>query len=222
MKALLPIILTSAIVFSAQARVIFEDDFESYSIGQSINGKGGWIADDSYKVVKTADGNGVFSGRNVADAAITHAIETQERTFYIGVDVDFSLSASNFYWIAAADGSGPDNTVGAIFNSRDGKYLIASRIRKNGKSTKTGHLAPYSNPARLVIEISSYGDKYSSTIWMSPRSSSDSPIQTVTSTLSTTELNTFFARRGSVSHSAMTMDNLIIATTFDEALNATK
>ncbi|WP_309400135.1 hypothetical protein [Cerasicoccus maritimus] len=220
MKALLPIILTSAVALSAQARIIFEDNFESYSVGQSIDGKGGWVADESYKIVKTADGKGVFSGRTVADAAITHAIETQERTFYIGVDVDFSLSASNFYWIAAANGKGPDNTAGAIFNARDGKPLIAARIRKDSKKTKTGRPAPYDVPARLVIEISSYGEKYSSTIWINPTSTSDTPIQTVTSALGVSELNTFFARRGSVSHSAMTMDNLIIATNFDEALNA--
>ncbi|WP_269522150.1 hypothetical protein [Coraliomargarita parva] len=207
----------SAATAGLNAKVVFSDNFEAYQLGSSINGQMGWAADGSYKIVKSGSGQAVFSGRKVAEAAISHGFAAQEGTFYIGVDVNYSKSASNFFWIAATDAAGDDHTVGAVFGVKQEQDLVTLRVRETGSSTKNSRTSAYTNPSRMVMEITALAGRYTCKVWFDPSSSSDKPLQTVSGQMSADLLDTFYARRASVSHSAMTMDNLIIATTFEEA-----
>mgnify|MGYP000156157101 CR=1 FL=1 len=217
---LLALAALSFATLGLNAKIVFKDDFEAYQLGSSIDGQMGWEADGTYKIVQSKDGQAVFSGRTVPDAALSHGFAAQEGTFYIGVDVDFSSSASNFFWIAATDAASDDHTVGAIFNVKQEQTLVSARVRDTASSSKTSQPAAYTNPARMVMEISASSGRYTCKLWLNPATSSDAPLRTVSGQMSADVLNTFYARRASVSHSAMTIDNLIIATTFEEALGS--
>jgi len=216
-KGFIALLALFSATLGARAEVLFEDDFEAYQLGSSIDGQMGWKADSSYKIVKSGSGQGVFSGRTVAAAAIAQGFSAPAGTFYIGVDVDYSMSASNFFWIAATDSMNDDHTVGAIFNVKQDQTLVSVRVRETASNTQTSTPSAYANPARMVMEISAASGRYTCKLWLNPATSSDAPIRTVSSQMSADVLDTFYARRASVSHSAMTLDNLIIATTFEEA-----
>ncbi|WP_309380783.1 hypothetical protein [Cerasicoccus frondis] len=220
--ALLFIVALVAVLTTARAEVLFKDDFESYRVGKAIEGQRGWTGSDSYTIVSVADGQALHSGRDVPDAAISHAFEGGHKTVYIGLDVDFSVSSANFFWVAATNGFDDDNAIGAVFGAIDYQPAVALRVRESAEQTKTSSKSLYRNPARMVMEVTKSGHDFICKTWFDPQSDRDAPSEYIYGKIQANELNLFYGRRSSVGHSAMIMDNLVVATTFDEAAKPTR
>ncbi|WP_309380781.1 PEP-CTERM sorting domain-containing protein [Cerasicoccus frondis] len=215
-KNILILSAATALLSTANATIIFQDDFESYTQGTSINGQGGWTA-DSYTIVSYDGGNGVQSPNNVLDASISHAFTEQTGTVYIGVDVDFRPGATNFFWILASDDADYFNSGGATF-SNSSEPTVRARNFDDDSSYNASYTA-YGDPTRIVITISASGANGSNydttTIWSE---ATGTIISTITGDTGISALDTFFAKRGTDTNgNSMIMDNLVVATTFNEA-----
>ena len=220
--------ICAASVYSvtAHAAVLFQEDFEAYALDSQLNGQGGWTADttnaNTYKIVTSTytGSKAVDSGNNVSEAAMSHAFDTTAaagETIYLGLDFDYSAGATNFYWVMASDDADYFNSAGATFSNSG-----TPTARARNYSSSGGFNAPYTNygdPARIVIEISAsggLGSSYDTTrVWSSD---SESYISTIVGDTGVNALDTFFARRGSDTNgNRVFIDNIVVATTFDEA-----
>ena len=222
------LIAVSLAAVPVHASILFEEDFESYALGSHLNGQGGWTAnaDNSITyviVTSTYTGtNAVSSGNNIADAAMSHAFDTTAadgQTVYVGLDFDYDAGATNFYWVLASDDADYWNSGGATFSNSGSPTTRARNYNSSGGFNAS--YTPYGDPARIVIEISAsggLGTNYDITKVWSSDNDYGSYISSITGDIAIDALDTFFARRGSDTNgNRVFIDNIVVATTFDEA-----
>ncbi|WP_309400132.1 PEP-CTERM sorting domain-containing protein [Cerasicoccus maritimus] len=220
-QTILPIAALTVLATSAQATVLFYDDFESYELGSEINGQGGWTANASYTIT-TFSYNGtqaVHSGNNVADAAIsnTFAAQSDGTTIYMGADVDFRPGAANTYFFNLSDSASRDNSAGANYLSSG----VRARNFDGSGGSSVGSINTYGDPTRVVVEVSAsggLGTNYDTVKIYSLLDGYTSVISTVVYDTGISSLDTIFGARGSDTNgNSFVFDNLVIATTFAEA-----
>lgn len=221
-QSILPIAALTVLATSAQATVLFYDNFESYTLGSEINGQGGWTANASYTIT-TFSYNGtqaVHSGNNVADAAISHAFAAQSdgTTIYLGADVDFRPGSANTFFFNLSDSASRDNSAGGNFLSSG----VRARNFDGSGGSSVGSTSAYGDPTRVVIEVSApggLGTNYDTVnIYSFAVDNFGTVISTVTFDTGISSLDTLFGARGSDTNgNSFVFDNLVIATTFGEA-----
>jgi len=227
-KHILILSAASVLLSSANATVLFTEDFEDYALGSQINGQGGWTADSSY-TIETSSFTGtkaVESDNATANATLFNSFTAQAAgtTLYFGVDVDYRVGSANTYFMNLSDDGDLANSAGANFGASGGVPTVGARNFFQAASSNDDGNPParveYGDPARIVITLSSSGANGvgvydTTTIWSS---STNSIISSYTHTTGVDVLDTFIGSRGGdTSGNSFVMDNIVIATTFSEA-----
>jgi hypothetical protein len=216
MKKLILAAVMGVALNAAQATIYYNETF-SYPDGNLTNSSGNlWITHSGTTQVGVTDGKAILSGANSADVhRDTGVAMGAGDVWYAGFDLTVSQVSGSIYFAHFLMGASTfGGKVMATTPSSGGDYRLGvSGISGTSVTNMWATDSDYGTTYRVVVSYN-YDTGYSQ-LWIDPTQQSDTSL--LSQGFATDEM-TSFALRQATPANASTIDNLIVATTFNEAL----
>ena len=217
-KLTLPLLLISSLFTSANAAVIFQDDFSSYPEGSPLSSSTSWVTHSgTVGQIIVQNGEITLTDTNSEDIGVEFVPVSSGELFF-SVDVTITdpgnYGSDHEYWMHFM------STPTGGFNSRTDFQLKESGFTAGISGTSStaqsvwGTDLVYDTTYKVVVGYD-FSDSIS-TLWIDPTSSSDTSI--VGTAATSNSLQKFgFRQSGASGTQLITFDNLIIADDFNSA-----